>query len=118
MKSLATMFYDKNQGELLKMETTIKEKYPVSLSNFYNFLCKNYLKKGDKAKGIEILENNCQLHPNSIEFLTSLGDAYFDNKNKEKAKTTYEKALALGKQNNARNWYLNQLKANLLKINN
>jgi hypothetical protein len=117
MKSLIGMFYDKNMGELLKMETTIKERFPVSLGDYYNHLGNLYLKKGEKEKAIEILEKNVVDYPNAPEFLTSLGDAYFKIKDKEKAKATYEKALALGKKNHSRNWYLNQLEANVLKMN-
>jgi tetratricopeptide (TPR) repeat protein len=118
IKSLIAMFYDKNMGELLKMETAIKERFPVSLGDYYNHLRNLYLKKGETKKAIEILEKNAADYPNSPEFLTSLGDAYFKNKDTEKAKTTYKEALALGKKNHARNWYLNQLEANVLLIDN
>lgn len=49
-------------------------------------------------------------------FLTSLADAYFDNKRIGKVKTVYEKVLTLIIENNARNWYINQLKANIEKV--
>lgn len=98
MKSLISLFYDKNIGELLKMETAIKARFPVSLGDYYNHLGNLYVKKGDVKKGIELLEKNVEMYPNSPEFLTSLGDAYFKNKDSEKAKLTYKKALELGKK--------------------
>lgn len=115
LKRLVKLFYGKNMGEIVAMENAIKERFPASIGDYYNHLGNAYIKNGEVQKGIEILEENCKNHPTSPEFLTSLGDAYFKNKDTDKAQVTYKKALKLGEKNNSRNWYLNQLKANVLK---
>ena len=112
---IINLFYDKNIGEILIMETSIKEKYPASLGDFYNNLGNVYIKNGELIKGIEIHQMNCTLNPNSPEFLTSLADAYFANNEFDEAKTNYQKALELAIHQNTREWYINQLKYNVLK---
>jgi len=112
---LINLFYDENKGELITMENGIKEKYPASLGDYYNNLGNVYNKKGDLKKGIEIHKMNCTLNPNSPEYLTSLADAYFANKEFDEAKINYQKALKLAINQNTREWYINQLKYNVLK---
>jgi hypothetical protein len=58
---------------------------------------------------------NSELNPKSPEYLTSLADAYLANKETEKAKVTYQKALEVAKEHQTRQWYINQLQLNLLK---
>jgi len=112
---LINLFYDENKGELITMENGIKEKYPASLGDYYNNLGNVYNKKGDLKKGIEIHKMNCTLNPNSPEYLTSLADAYFASKEFDEAKINYQKALKLAINQNTREWYINQLKYNVLK---
>ncbi len=112
---LISLFYDENKGELITMENGIKEKYPASLGDYYNNLGNVYIKKGEIKKGIEMHKMNCNLNPNSPEYLTSLADAYFANNEFDEAKTNYQKALELAIHQNTREWYINQLKYNDLK---
>jgi len=112
---LINLFYEENKGELMAVENSIKEKYPASLGDYYNHLGNIYIKKGEIKKGIEMHKMNCTLNPNSPEYLTSLADAYFANKEFDKAKINYQKALELAINQNTREWYINQLKYNVLK---
>ncbi len=109
------LFYDENKGELITMENGIKEKYTASLGDYYNNLGNVYIKKGEIKKGIEMHKMNCTLYPNSPEFLTSLADANFANKEFDEAKINYQKALELAINKNTREWYINQLNSNVLK---
>lgn len=58
---------------------------------------------------------NSELNPKSPEYLTSLADAYLANKEIEKAKISYQKALDIAQKYQSRQWYINQLQSNLLK---
>ncbi len=113
---IINFFYNKNIVELKKIEKTIKEKYPASLGDYFNNLGNIYVKKGKIKKGIIILKMNKKSNPNSPEYLTSLADAYFKNKEFNKAKINYQDALDLAKKQHSRQWYINQLKYNSLKI--
>ncbi|MCH7974136.1 MAG: hypothetical protein IH949_09670 [Bacteroidetes bacterium] len=114
---LINLFFDENNEELITMENSIKEKYPASLGDYYNNVGNVYIKKGNLKKGIEIHQMNFILNPNSPEYLTSLADAYFANKEFDKAKINYQNALDLAINQNTREWYINQLKYNVEKNN-
>ena len=112
---IQNLFYNNNPKELDIMEAVIKNKYPISLSDYYNNLGNIYVNNKDFKKGITLLKTNCKAYPKSPEYLTSLGHAYFKSKNIKEALKSYKKALTLAKKQGARQWYINQLQENLFK---
>jgi len=108
----------KNKFDLKSLEELIANKYSASLSDYYNSLGNVYVKDEKLDDGIKLLKSNIERNPNSPEYLTSLADAYFKSKKLDSAKLYYTKSYELAKKQKARFWYLNQLKANLVKIKN
>ncbi|PKV50168.1 hypothetical protein ATE84_2218 [Aquimarina sp. MAR_2010_214] len=114
LEYLTTKFHE-NEVEFLVLEKEVKAKYSSSISDFNNALGNIYIKNSKTVKAIKLLESNCSSYPNEPKYLSNLAKAYFKNNNKEKAIKTFEKAINLAKKQSARQWYLNQLKADYLK---
>lgn len=117
LRTLINSFHQKAPAELAVMESRLKEKYPASLMDFYRHLGSRYVKSGNVEEGLAILKKNCEMHPTSPEALSSLGDTYLGIKVRTEARTAYMKALTLAEKQQSRGWYLNQLRANLQKVN-
>lgn len=105
--------FHKNNRDLKLLEKTVQDKFPASLGDYFNSLGNIYVKAEKVDEGIKTLLQNVETNPNCPDYLTSLAKAYSKNKDPKSAKLYFSKALDLAKKQNARNWQLNQFKANL-----
>jgi predicted alpha/beta superfamily hydrolase len=79
-----------------------------------NTLGYRYLQAGDMDKAIATFKTNVQRYPESANVYDSLGEAYENNGNPEKAAKNYEKAVNLGEKSGDAN--LNVYKTNLERV--
>lgn len=115
-KQILGEMYKKDKMNLLEIEAIIKNKYPASLGDYYNYAGNIYLKDGNSDMAKKFLKMSCEVAPNSLENIVSLADLYVKEKNKEEAKNLYEKALKMAIEQKTNSWYLNQLEANVRNL--
>jgi predicted alpha/beta superfamily hydrolase len=104
---------NKKEAELLKLKALVEKLYPQS-SAYYNMLLgSNYIKNDDYVKAEAVLMEA----PNSFEVCQKLAELKLAQKNSETANKWIEKAITIGKQQNARQWQLNELLETKATIN-
>lgn len=79
-----------------------------------NALGYNYLQNGEYEVAIKIFKENVKRYPGSANVYDSLGEAYENYGNLEKAAESYQKAVSLGEKNGDAN--LSVYKANLERV--
>lgn len=112
-------YFDENLFDEIKlMRTEIHEKFPASIQDFENHIGNVYIKQNMFDEGLQILKTNKNNYPNSAQAESSLGDAYVAINNNEEALKSYQKALELAEVGSDRQWFINQLLANIELIKN
>ncbi|MCG8329779.1 MAG: hypothetical protein MI974_18935 [Chitinophagales bacterium] len=107
---------EEGETSLNSLKNTIKENYPASLGDFYHHAGNYYIKKEKEEKGLDLLKKGHEHNPNNLEFMVSIAEAYLQKKDQDQAKNWYQKALKLSQKQATSNWYINQLKANIKKV--
>jgi tetratricopeptide (TPR) repeat protein len=97
-------------AELLQVDLEAIDNHYKMVSNRYgieiktpelviNALGYRYLGEGDYDKAITVFKINVERYPESANVYDSLGEAYENQGNLEKAAKNYEKAVMLGEKN-------------------
>lgn len=55
-------------------------------------------------------------NPHNLEYIVSTAEAYLQKEDKEQTKIWYQKTLKLSQEQSTNNWYINQLEANMRKV--
>ena len=114
LTAMVKKFCDSN--EIAILQEAIKERYPASLGDYYNALANIYMRNKKYDDAIKTAEQNYNLNPKTPEYITTLADVYLAGKESDKAKAMYRKALDMAYEIGARQWYINQLKANVSNV--
>lgn len=113
LTSLVRKFY--NTPEMEVMQNEIQRKYVASLGDFYNALTKTQVRNKKPDEAVSTAEKNCSLNPKSPEYLATLAEALTANKQLDEAKEANRKALEIAREIKSRQWYINQLEADVSK---
>ncbi|KAB1154215.1 beta-lactamase family protein [Tenacibaculum aiptasiae] len=96
-KSLKKSFLLKKEQLALSDFSKVKKQYPfINYESVLNSLGYQFMKEKKINKAIYVFKLNTKEYSNSANTFDSLAEAYFINKENNKAKKNYEKAIALG----------------------
>jgi len=108
------------QGDLETIDDyfmVISQRYGITVKTpelVINVLGYRYLQEQDLDKAITVFKTNVERYPKSANVYDSLGEAYENQGNREKAAKNYQKAVMLGEKNGDAN--LSVYKTNLERV--
>ncbi len=109
-------FRQEQTEELAIIEAAVKNKFPASQDDYYSKLA-SYLMETEKYEEAEaLLKKSIQANPNAYKSYDGLSKLYFAKEMKDQAKVNARKAVDIAKKLKARQWQINELVSNLMKV--
>ncbi|WP_189342872.1 alpha/beta hydrolase-fold protein [Ulvibacter litoralis] len=97
------------EAEIKKIQEFVSESYPASLPYFNTLIAANYLEYKAYEKAETLLTETLKQYPNSFEVLQKLSEVNKELNKLPEAKTHIETAIRSAKEQQARQWQINEL---------
>ena len=110
-------FFRKNQPEELELiETAVNEYFPASQDDFYANLASYHVETEKYEEAEKILNKSIMTNPYAYKSYDGLSKLFYAKGMLAQAKVHAKTALKIAKQLKARQWQINELASNLVKV--
>ncbi|WP_108869970.1 alpha/beta hydrolase-fold protein [Aquimarina aquimarini] len=106
----------KKEKDLSILEEEIKAKFPASIEEFYLQLALNHFENKEYDKALDVYTKRIVDNPLSYQAYEGISKVYYAQGDFKKALEMSEKSVKIAKENNVRQWMLNELNSNVSTI--